>query len=333
VSDSDVRDMLILDPETGNQLWKRGVHGDDAVHYFKDVLVLVDREDERLLGLDLRTGVTKWERHNPGKGSGSADSAVYTALTVEDVTGPASASGQPFAPRRDDDQRIVQIGADRSATVIDATNGEQLRKRTNVADPDDDAVAYNGQLLVATQDDGYRLFAYDLDSMGEATNVYTAPDEQRRLDLLAMCGEKRACLLDSVNSDNKTTEVVAVDLEKGGQLWRSPAPDAELLVHFDEYVVARNPSGDYRSRIFNGKGRELLSREGAVARVNAGNMLLFDEVSDIPEDYSVAGLNAGSAEPIELGQLKDVRSSSCSWNLTHIVCAGRTDFLVARFAD
>jgi hypothetical protein len=226
----------------------------------------------------------------------------------------------------------VRIGADRSATVFDATDGKELKKRTNVADPRDDVVAYNGRLLVAVAEDGYRLSAYDLDTMGEPVNLYTAPDDRHQLDVLAMCGEARACLLDSVGADSQSTSLVAIDLEKGGELWRRPAPEADALVHFDQEVVARATSSDNLVRVFDPDGNEILKREGAVGRIDAANMLLFDEISSSPDNYSVAGLHAGSKDVIEMGQLKDVKTDSCSWNATHIVCAGRTDFLIARFA-
>jgi molecular chaperone HscA len=326
------RDMAVHNPDDGTQMWHRLIAANDVVYPFKDVLVLVQASEQRLLGLDLKTGRQRWERQNPGKEQGLTGTAVHPVQTVEDVSGPASVSGRPFAPVTGDDQRFVQIGADRSATVIDATDGSERKKRTNVADASDDVVAYNGRLLVAVAEEGYRLSAYDLDTMAEPVNLYTAPDNTRRLDVLAMCGETRACLLDSVSADSESTAVVAVNLDKGGELWRRSAPGANVLVHFGEQVVARATTGDYEFRIFDPDGKELLKREGAVGRVDAGNMLLFDEISSLADDYSVAGLHAGSKDVIEMGQLKDVKTDSCSWNTTHIVCAGTKDFLVARFA-
>jgi molecular chaperone HscA len=326
------RVMEVHSSADGTEMWQRVIQPNDGVYAFKDVLVLVDRGEQRLLGLDLRTGTIRWERPNPGKAEGLTGTAVYPVQTIADVTGPAGVSGGPFAPVTDDDQRFVQIGADRSATVIDATDGEELKKRTNVADPGDDVVAYNGRLLVVAAEDGYRLSSYDLDTMGEPVNLYTAPDDRYQLDVLAMCGETRACLLDSIRSDTQSTSIVAINLEKGGELWRRPAPGADLLVHFDQQVVARATSGDNLVRVFDPGGKEILKREGAVGRVDAANMLLFDEISSSADDYSVAGLHVGSKDVIEMGQLKDVRTDSCSWNTKYIVCAGSNDFLVARFA-
>lgn len=331
ISSDETRDMAVHDPATGRQLWHRLIGPRDWVYPFKDVLLFVDLRERRLLGLDMKTGKHLWERPNPGKVDGLTGTAVYPVQTVADVSGPASAGGRPFVSV-DDDQRFVQIGADRSATVINAADGSEVKKRTNVAGLNDDVVAYNGRLIVATAQDGYRLSAYDLDTMGEPVNIYTAPDARRRLDVLAMCGEHRACLLESTGSDSTTTAVVAVDLEKGGELWRADAPDANVLVHFGEQVVARATRGDYLFRIFDPKGKKVMEREGAVGRIDAGNMLLFDEISSVADDYSLAGLHVGSTEVIEMGQLKDVKSDSCSWNSTHIVCAGPKDFLVARFA-
>ncbi|BCB80278.1 hypothetical protein GCM10022251_05580 [Phytohabitans flavus] len=332
IPSTQTRDMAVHDPANGKQMWHRLIAAGDTVYPFEDVLVLVEASEQRLIGLDLKTGKTRWEHQNPGKEQGLTGTAVYPVQTVADVSGPANAAGRPFAPVTDDDQRFVQIGADRSATVIDARDGKELKKRTNVANPTDEVVAYNGRLLVATAESGYRLSGYDLDTMGEPANLYTAPNPDHRLEVLTMCGETRACLLDSVGSDSKSTSVVAIDMEKGGELWRKPAPDADLIGHFGEQVVARATSGDNQFRIFDPDGNEILKREGAVGRVDSSNLLLFDEISPAADNYSVAGTHAGSAEVIEMGQLKDVKSETCSWNQAYIVCGGSEDFLVARFA-
>jgi outer membrane protein assembly factor BamB len=330
---TEFRDMEVFNPADGTRMWYRPIGSNDSLYAFKDVFVLVDRVEKRLLGLDPKTGGIRWEEQNPGKEQElTGGTAVYPVQTVADVTGPANAAGRPFVPVTDDDQRLVRIGADRSAAVIDATTGKELKKRTNVADPGDDVVAYNGRLVVAAAEAGYRLSGYDLDTMGEPVNLYTAPDDRYQLDILAMCGEARACLLDSVASDSASTSLVAIDLEKGGDLWRKAAPDAEVLVHFDQNVVARTTSSDNRFQIFNPDGKLILEREGAAGRVDAGNMLLFNEISSLADDYSVAGLHAGSTDVIEMGQLKNVKTDSCSWNAKFIVCAGSDDFLIARFA-
>ncbi|GLI02100.1 Hsp70 family protein [Phytohabitans aurantiacus] len=331
-SSTEFRNMIVFDADSGEELWHRLIRGDDRAIFAKDVMVLVNRGEDRLLGLDLRDGKTKWEHANPKDEYGDGDDAVYQALTVADVSGPSDARGTPFAQKPDDDQRIVQIGADRSARVIDAVSGEVLKTRPNVADPEDQVMVYNGKLVVASEDEGYRLSKYDLDSMGEPTNLYTADDKQRDLDLIAMCGEQRLCVLDTARSDGATTQVVAVDLEKGGRLWQEPAPQAELLVHFGDQVAARTVASEYRVRVFAGDGTELVNREGAIARVDGGNMIFLESASDSVGDYSVAGLHTDSKKPIEMGQLNDVRSSSCSWNNRYMVCARQDDFSVSQFA-
>ncbi|MEH1130427.1 Hsp70 family protein [Micromonospora sp. CPCC 206061] len=332
-SNSEFRNMIVFDADSGDELWNRLIRGDDRAIFAKGVMVLVNKGEDRLLGLDLRTGTTRWEHENPKDGYGDGDDAVYQALTVADVSGPSDVRGTPFAQRLDDDQRIVQIGADRSARVIDAVNGDVLKTRPNVADPDDQIVVYNGQMIVASVDESYRLSGYDLDSLGEPNNLYTSPDKERDLNLLAMCGEKRLCLLDTAGSDGTTTEVVAVDLEEGGRLWHKSAPQAELLIHFGDQVAARTITGDYRTLVFADDGTELVNREGAIARVDGGNMIFLESSSDSVGDYSVAGLHTDAKRPIEMGQLNDVRSWSCSWNNRYMVCARQDDFSVSQFAQ
>ncbi|MCW6004971.1 Hsp70 family protein [Micromonospora sp. CPCC 205371] len=332
-SNTEFRNMIVFDADSGEELWNRLIRGDDRAIFAKGVMVLVNRGEDRLLGLDLRNGKTKWEHANPKDEYGDGDDAVYQALTVADVSGPSDVRGTPFAQKPDDDQRIVQIAADRSARVIDAVSGEVLKTRPNVADPDDQVMVYKGQLIVASEDESYRLSKYDLDSMGEPTNLYTSDDKQRDLDLIAMCGEQRLCVLDTAGSDGATTQVVAVDLEKGGRLWHAAAPQAELLIHFGDQVAARTLTGEYRVRVFAGDGTELVNREGAIGRVDGGNMIFLESASDSVGDYSVAGLHTDSKKPIEMGQLNDVRSSSCSWNNQYMVCARQDDFSVSQFAE
>ncbi|GAA4730422.1 Hsp70 family protein [Phytohabitans rumicis] len=328
-----IKDMIVLDPETGDEMWKRPYKTEDRLYFVGDIVVFDDSAQSRLLGLDIETGKVRWEKPNPRTGGGDAGTTVYQVQTVEDVSGPSDVRGTPFAQRLDDDKRIVQIAADRSARVIDATNGNVLKSRNNVADLDDQVMAYNGWLVVASDDaGGYRLSGYDLDSLGDPKSLYTAPDPDRDLDLLAMCGELRLCLLDSGGSGAESTNVVAVDLDKGGQLWRKPAPKAEILIHFGDQVAVRSVSGEYRSRILDPSGNELLSREGAVARIDGGNLLFLDSSTESVGDYGVAGLHAGAKEPDEMGNLNDVRSSGCKWNAKYIVCPGEYDFMIGQFA-
>lgn len=334
ISDSTPRKMIVLDAGNGRQRWSRDIHGDDTVHFFEEVAVLVDRTGDQLVGLDLRTGRQRWRRPSPVNQYGYTTTSVYAVTTTADLGAPANGSGRSVAPDRGDDQRIVQIGADRSAVVIDATNGTELKKRTNVADPDDAVLAHDGRLYVAAEENGYWLAVYDLASLGEPRSIYRSRDDRRAVDALAPCGSDRVCLLETSSSDRETTELVAVHVEAGGEAWRRPAKNLRELTTLGEYVAARSTSSEYVTTVFAPDGKVLFTRPGVGVRLDGGNLLVFaDNLVSYADDASVAGFWVGSAEPFELGQLKRVRPAACSWNTSVIVCPTDTEFIFRRFAE
>jgi molecular chaperone HscA len=48
-------------------------------------------------------------------------------------------------------------------------------------------------------------------------------------------------------------------------------------------------------------------------------------------DVVASGYQTGSKQPVELGALTDVKSSSCSWNTEVMACARDQDFVISRF--
>ena len=82
---------------------------------------------------------------------------------------------------------------------------------------------YAGTLFVGSQESPYQIEAYDLASLGEPQVVYTAHDPRRQVRAGAPCGDGRICVLDSISSDDKTTEIAAIDVAAHKELWRRPA--------------------------------------------------------------------------------------------------------------
>lgn len=336
-SATNARRMIILGGRAGARLWERPVGAQDTVHFIGDTVVVAERGEARLLGLQLLgKGKVRWERRFRQDSSGGTATSVVAATTADDLSGPAGADGIPFAPDLDDDQRFVLIGADRSAQVFEAASGDLVTERSNVADPGDsgDAVlAHDGRLLVASDDDGYRVAAYDLAKLGEPTGLYTAPDSNRRLSGLTPCGTDRVCFIDTAGYDAKTTEVVAVDTAKGGDLWRTQLADAHSLVPVNGSVLVARNSSPAGVSLLDGAGGVVWQRTGSALRVDGGNLLYFAKpVSSYPDDVSVAGEHLGD-EPHQLGPLTGTRTASCSFNDTVIACAGDKSFVLRRFAD
>ncbi|MEU8054266.1 Hsp70 family protein [Micromonospora haikouensis] len=328
------RELVVRDAASGEQRWSRSIGDDDRVIFGRDVAVLVDTTGNRLVGLRMRDGNQVWAQDNPRDSSGNARSAVLPVETAEAAGGPAYADGTPRDPWRGKADRLVQIGADRSARLIDLVEGTVLRSWPAVADLDDPMVARDDRLYVV--DDagvgGYRLLGYDLTRVAEPTVLHSAADDGRRVAALVACGKHRACLLEAPAGDADRAEVVAVAEGEKARRWATPG--ARELVPVGAHLIVRRQFPEATSTLFDPAGRAVLrDRSGVAVRLDAGNVLVFaDPLSGSEGNRSVAGLAVGGAGPVELGLAEDVRSESCSWNTSVLLCGAATDFVLYRFA-
>lgn len=71
---------------------------------------------------------------------------------------------------------------------------------------------------------------------------------------------------------------------------------------------------------------------GTAVRLDAGNLLIFSEAPSAYEDDRVLAGTAVDGKPVEMGQLKQIRSESCSWNTEMLVCGAEKEFRLYRFA-
>ncbi|MFI0796911.1 Hsp70 family protein [Micromonospora rubida] len=327
------RELVVRDAASGEQRWARTIRNDDRVIFGTDVAVLVDRAGDRLVGLRMRDGTEAWSQDNPRDESGNTRSTVLPVGTAEGAGGPAYADGTPRDPWRGKVDRLVQIGADRSVRLIDLDSGTLLRIWTGVADWDDLVVAHEDRLYVV-DDSGagrYRLLGYDLTRVTEPTILHSS-DEGRRAEALVACGEHRACLLETPSGDADRSDVVAATEGASPQRWA--APGAKDLMPVGEHLLVRRQYPESTSTLFDPKGKAVLrDRDGVAVRLDAGNILVFaDRLSGSESDPSVAGMAVGSPDPAELGQAKDVRGESCSWNTSVLFCGAAKDFVLYRFA-
>ncbi|GID94939.1 Hsp70 family protein [Amorphoplanes digitatis] len=338
ITDTDsvtsTRRMVLLDPGKGGKLWDRTVGRDDGLVFAGDKVVLVDRTENRLVGLEVGDqGKVGWEHKSPKSEYGTTTTKVIVATTEADLDGPATGAGVPFAEPLDDDDRIVQIGADRSAQVIDASTGDvSAGPRQSVADPDDEVVAHNGRLVVSESGDSHRLVAYDLAKLDEPRVLYTAPNANTRFDHLTACGADRICVVETTASDAKTAQVVAVDATGKGTVWRRTVADVNGLVPVGEAVLATRNTSPEQTSLLDADGRVAWTRGGVVGRLDGGNMLQFSKaLSTSADDPGLAGEHLGD-DPVPLGSLDGVRSSTCSWDASHLACVADEDFVIQRFA-
>ena len=326
------RRIVLLDPGDGRKLWDRTMDGADDVVVAGDRVVLVDRREGRLVGLEMRTGRGSWEQKNPKSEYGQTTTQVVAVTTEEDFAGAAATDGVAFAAPFDDDRRIVQIGADESARVLDADSGDVVAgPRQSVAQPDDKVIAHNGRLIVAESADAHRLFAYDLDEL-EPKVLYTPPTSNSRLERLTPCGPDRICLVETTGFDAKTAQVVAVDAAGGGVVWRRAMAAADDLIAVGEAVLVPQSTSPVQVSLLAADGRVAWTRAGVAGRIDGGNLLQFSKaLSTSADDPALAGEHLGDAA-VPLGALADVRSSTCAWDASHLACVAAEDFVVQRFA-
>lgn len=331
---AEPRPIYALDPATGAERWRYDFHGNDVIWVFDEMVVLADNEADRLVGLDPKTGERRWTLDNPRNEYDYTDAEVYSARTEEDLDGPAAADGRALALVPDDDYRLVQIGSDRRARVIDARSGKVLTERGNVGELTDKYLVYDGRLFVVGSGGGYQVVAYDLAKLGEPRSIYRAPDERRSLLQIQPCGPDRVCLLDSRSAEAESVEVAAVDAAGGGQLWREPEPGADVLVGVGDRVLVARSSGEAAWALRDDRGGELIRREGTAVRLDAGNVLSFvGSFSTVSSDLSVAGVGAGSGAATELGPLPQARGETCSWSTARIACMAETEFVLWSFTE
>ncbi|MGA5303375.1 Hsp70 family protein [Nucisporomicrobium flavum] len=328
------RRMVMLDPGGGRKMWERSISSDDNVLFAGDIAVLVDRTEKRVLGLKVRDrGRTEWEKRNPTTEYGLGTTRVVTATTADDFAGAATTGGVPFAGPTDDDERLVQIGADRSARVLDARTGDEVAgPRRSVADPDDPIVAHNGRLIVAESGTARRIVVYDLAKLGEPKVPYTLPDNSQ-LEHLTACGDDRVCFVQKTGYDAKTAQVVAVDVAEGGVTWSRTVPDADGLVPVGDAVLASQNTSPGQVTLLDEDGKVAWTRAGTAGRLDGGNVLLFSKaLSTSADDPALSGVHVGDAA-VPLGSLENVRTASCAWDQKNLACAAEEDFVLQTFAS
>ncbi|NES29022.1 Hsp70 family protein [Micromonospora terminaliae] len=326
---STKRQLEVLDGRSDGPRWQHTVQGDDELFVGKDVVALTDHERKRLVGLDLRTGDQAWELPDLTDQYGNTRNSVHPVTTDEAVSGPGYGDGSPRDPEQGPVEQLVQVSADESVRLIDLGSGGEVRRWKAVAEPDDLVAAHEDRLYVAG-DDG-RLLAYDLGKQAQPSVLYRAEDDERRTKALVPCGEHRACLLEVTGSDDGTAHVVAAG--EGQKLKQWAVPGMTELVPVGERVLARRIYPEPAATLFAPDGTRVLdAEEGVAVRVDAGNLLLFaDPLGSSVDDRSVAGVGAESGAVAQLGELKDVRGESCSWNTEVIACGSEEDFVLHPF--
>ncbi|MET0424252.1 MAG: Hsp70 family protein, partial [Actinoplanes sp.] len=301
-SATSTRRMAVLGASRGNLLWERTLGTGDEVFFAGDSAIVSDRAGHQLLGLKLSDGRQRWAAPDPA-GTSSLAPAVLTVTTPADLEGPATVFGRPYAPNLSDDPRIVQIGADRSARVLDADTGKVLTSRNSVADPDDEVVAHNGRLVVLQSDDK-RIVSYELSKLGEPSVLYTPQEADPTVKVLTPCGDDRVCFVEQAGYDSKKSVVVSLDVAGREVAWRFPLPATDTLVPVGEAVLATTTTSEMT--LIDPDGKKIWTHTGEAARLDGANLLEFSKpLSRSPSDPSLSGRHIGD-DAVPLGSFLDV---------------------------
>ncbi len=331
----DPRLLVVLDPGTGQERWRREFSREVSVFLREGALGLVDREEHRLTGLDPLSGRVVWEV-DYSFDEPARSPAVVSVYTEADYTGASWFDGIP-AHRYG--KGMVVVNADRSAQLVDLTTGEPVWQHRNVADPTDLLFAQDDWLYVAEHSEGYRVLAYDLTtSGGQPRTLYPVEDTTRHpITPPQPCGQKRICLLDQSSFDSATIELVAIDADGKGQVWRRPVPEADQLMAIGDTVVV---SGGTPMVVGFDRDGEVVFEQatGAAARINEGNLLVFgDEPWSSFGDMSLLGYAVEDHRLVALHTVRGIVATACSWGAAtgegYLACPTREAVTIWRFAS
>jgi hypothetical protein len=156
---------------------------------------------------------------------------------------------------------------------------------------------------------------------------------------VALCGTNLLCVLDGIGQE---VQVSAIDIEKGGEVWRHPAAGARKLVTVGDRILALNPYVEGPvSYLFDPAGKQLLSAEDQkrlAVRTSGTGLLLFDGLLETKvRDVIVRGIDPATGTSNELGELTQIVPGACSWTQRILSCpqarvTGDAAFMVWRFA-
>jgi molecular chaperone HscA len=330
------RTVYALDPGDGHGRWQLDTYSNDRLMFYDSVVVRVSDHEYAARGYDLSSGKEKWKIDYPKARSAT----VVDVATKADLDGPGLLDGRPAAPNRGDDHRLLMIGEDKTLHVYDVSTGKQTGKRAAGDRPREPYLGYAGQFFTVTSDEPYQVVAYDLDKLDQQPRIiFTAGDKDRKVrdGGLSPCGDGRVCVLDQVSYDDKTTQIAAIDMVAGKELWRHPAPAADTLTPIGDRILATNVTGTPGSRLYDAAGRSILKAEdqsGAVVRINGASALVFSgQPSSSLTDMGLVGVDASGGGRIPLGTLTRSYGKTCSWDEYAMVCAAEKSFRVWRFAD
>jgi molecular chaperone HscA len=311
-----------LDGARNGAMWSKNYTSNDGFLSVGDRLVFSDDKNQQLHFLDPHTSDERGAALSYPKGQYNQNSTVYQVLDDKDLRGPANFDGVPPV---DSDSRIVQIGGDSGAHVIDVDSGKEVAKASNIDQYGNKYLAYNDRFFVAdVASNGYKLFSYPLADLKDPK--FLRSGDGSTIEDMEPCGGQ-VCVLDQTGSDDKTMKLRLID-PGSGEVWSKDAAHAKSLVPVGDRVMV---SGDGFTRLYQLKDgtteQPVAGNGGPWVRVNASSLLFFSQSSS-NGTQGLTGYGIPSKKPTSLGELHDLRTQSCSWNEKYFACVTDTNVSV-----
>ncbi|MFI5905977.1 Hsp70 family protein [Dactylosporangium sp. NPDC051541] len=329
IGGSGTNPILILVGTDGKEKQKQPYSSSDNVYFLGDVWIQHSAKTKKTNAYNWN-GKYQWTLDDNEQGT-----TVLGPVVSGDQKGPSDLSGAPTNRELKSRTQFVTI-EDGKINLRNASKNI-VRSWNTTGDSYTKYAMYDDRLFAWGSSSKYTLKAYDLSKEGEPEQLYSAPDEKRTIQDLAVCGADRLCVLDSTSSSAGDTTLRAISVSEKKQLWQQDAKGTASLVPVGKAILATTLKGSTgSSRLFDEDGKQLLKPEdqaGFGVRVTNGSLLFFAKAPGAyDEDVTLVGVTASSGDRVALGTLPNVAGQSCSWNASKIACVGGGKLQVWSFA-
>lgn len=272
-----------IDPATGQKRWSRTSSAEpDDVQIFPGVAVFADRAAGTVIGVDLRSGDTRWQVATPVN-------RVFGMTVPADLARSDLDTGTPTMSNSEG--RLYVSDGKETITEYAASTGNPTGRAWHGIPPNDGFLAYNGDIFIRSARELYRLHVAD----GKLTKEYAGGG----VTAMSPCGLADICLIDVAESGGHN--VVAV--HDGQVKWTVSVPRATRLAPVGLALrVAGNAANDGVVVLDTG-GREVVrtKEDSRVLRLDAGNLLVCEWTNE--RSVQLSGAPAGAPQLESLGGL------------------------------
>ncbi|GGM39936.1 Hsp70 family protein [Dactylosporangium sucinum] len=324
--------LVLLDPNSGEQLHKEKYESQDRIYPLENVWVQHSSAGKKSKAFAWN-GDLKWTRADNEKGS-----FLVGQTNAADLRGPAYLGGTPQNLELKGRTDLISVDGDGKIRLLDAADGNKvLRTYANDGDSYSTYVTHDGKLFLTSTSAKFTVKVYDLAKDGEPTQIFSATDDKRKIIDIAPCGTDRICILDGAAYEGTDTVLRAISVTERKQLWQADAPGTKVLVPVGKQVLATTVSGTVASALFDQSGKQLLKededRRSVGVRATSGSLLFLNKVPSSSEaDIALVGVTAATGKRVAVGTVNDVTGSSCSWNAAYIACESKGKLQVWTFA-